>query len=112
MKQAKLLRELLFAVLLTFCGVVVVGQDIKKVQLTGTIYDASARFALQGVSVLGASGAGTTTDSLGHYRIQLPVGDSIYFSYLGRGTAKIPVKDIPQGFPFDMSLDVAIDSLP
>lgn len=88
------------------------GQDVKKVQLTGTIYDASARWGLQGVSVLGSSGAGTTTDSLGHYRIKLPVGDSIYFSYLGRGTARVPVKDIPEGFPFDMSLDVAIDSLP
>jgi hypothetical protein len=113
MKQAKLLREFLFAVLLTFWGgVVVMGQDNKKVQLTGTIYDASARFALQGVSVLGTSGTGTTTDSLGRYKIQLPPGDSIYFSYLGRGTAKVPVRDIPQGFPFDMSLDVAIDSLP
>ncbi len=112
MKQAKLLRKLLFVVFLALCGVVAVGQDIKKVPVTGTIYDASARFALQGVSVLGTSGAGTTTDSTGHYRIQLPVGDSISFSYLGRGTAKVPVKDIPVGFPFDMSLDVAVDSLP
>lgn len=38
--------------------------------------------------------------------------DSIYFSYLGRSTAKFPVKDIPSGFPFDMSLEVAVDSLP
>ena len=112
MKQAKLLRKLLFVVFLALSGVVVMAQDVKKVQLTGTIYDASARFALQGVSVMGASGTGTTTDSLGRYRILLPAGDSIYFSYLGRGTAKIPVKDIPEGFPFDMSLDVAIDSLP
>src|SRR5258708_33352310 len=106
------LRKILFVVLLALYGGVVVGQDAKKVQLTGKIYDASARFALQGVSVLGTSGAGTTTDTLGHYKIQLPPGDSIYFSYLGRATAKIPVKDIPQGFPFDMSLDVAVDSLP
>lgn len=83
-----------------------------KVQLTGKIYDASARFALQGVSVLGTSGAGTVTDTLGRYDIQLPAGDSISFSYLGRATAKIPVAAIPQGFPFDMSLDVAVDSLP
>ena len=118
MKQAKLLRKLLFLVLPALCGSVVFGQgspakaDAKKVQLTGTIYDASARFALQGVSVLGTSGAGTTTDGSGRYKIQLPAGDSIYFSYLGRGTAKVPVKDIPPGFPFDMSLDVAVDSLP
>lgn len=106
------LLKILFVVLLALYGDVVVGQDAKKVQLTGTVYDGSARFALQGVSVLGTSGAGTATDTLGHYSIQLLPGDSLYFSYLGRATAKIPVKDIPQGFPFDMSLDVAVDSLP
>jgi hypothetical protein len=130
MKQSKLLRKIWFAAVPALCCGAVFGQvsqgqgspgqvistkaDPKagKVQLTGKIYDASARFALQGVSVLGTSGAGTVTDTLGHYNIQLPPGDSIYFSYLGRATAKVPVKDIPQGFPFDMSLDVAVDSLP
>jgi hypothetical protein len=122
MKQAKLLREMLFGVVLALCWGVVMGQagrngagspaGARKVQLTGTIYDASARFSLSGVSVLGSSGTGTSTDTLGHYSIQLTPGDSISFSYLGRATAKVPVKDIPEGFPFDMSLDVAVDSLP
>jgi len=103
MKQAKLLLIFLF-----FC----VTAESQNVQLTGTIYDASARFTLQGVSVIGASGRGTTTDTLGHYSISLPATDSVYFSYLGRATAKIPVKNIPAGTPFDMSLDIAVDSLP
>jgi hypothetical protein len=69
-------------------------------------------YGMRNVSVMGASGAGTLTDSLGHYQIRLDAGDSIFFSYLGRSTAKFPVKDVPLGFPFDMSLEVAVDSLP
>lgn len=83
-----------------------------QVHITGTVYDESQRFAMVGVSVLGTSGAGTTTDSLGHYHISLPAGDSIFFSYLGKFTARFPVKDIAAGQPFDMALAVSIDSLP
>jgi hypothetical protein len=83
-----------------------------QVQITGTVYDKSMQFAMRGVSVMGASGAGTLTDSSGHYHIKLQAEDSIYFSYLGRATQKFPVKDIPIGYPFDMSLEIAVDSLP
>jgi hypothetical protein len=83
-----------------------------QVQISGTVYDKSIMFGLRGVSVMGSSGAGTITDSLGHYHIGLSSGDSIFFSYLGRATSKFPVKDIPSGSPFDMSLEVAVDSLP
>jgi len=110
MKQAKLLLLSLFSCVAAQSQNV--AAESQSVRLTGTIYDASARFTLQGVSVVGTSGKGTTTDTLGHYNISLPAGDSVYFSYLGRATAKIPVKDIPEGIPFDMSLDIAVDSLP
>lgn len=83
-----------------------------QVPINGTVYDRSMMYGLRGVSVMGASGAGAITDSLGHYHIRLATTDSIYFSYLGRATSKFPVKDIPLGFPFDMSLEVAVDSLP
>ena len=83
-----------------------------QVQVSGTVYDKSMMYGMRGVSVMGASGTGAITDSLGHYHIRLAIGDSIYFSYLGRSTSKFPVKDIPLGFPFDMSLEVAVDSLP
>ena len=52
------------------------------------------------------------TDSLGHYKIRVLSGDSIYFSYLGRATARIAVAGIPAGYPLDMSLQVTVDSLP
>lgn len=85
---------------------------LAQVQISGTVYDKSLQFAMRGVSVMSASGTGTVTDSLGHYQIRLSSNDSIFFSYLGRATQKFPVKEIPAGYPFDMSLEVAVDSLP
>lgn len=82
-----------------------------QVEVAGTVYDQSQHFAMQGVSVLGTSGSGTVTDSTGHYRISLPVSDSLYFSYLGKQTEKFPVKEIAYPEQFDMSLQVNIDSL-
>ena len=83
-----------------------------QVQITGTVYDESQRYAMAGVSVLSTSGMGTKTDSAGHYRIRLALEDSIYFSYLGKTTLRFPVKEIGAGQPFDMALAVSIDSLP
>lgn len=83
-----------------------------QVEIRGTVYDESKLFAMPGVSVLGTSGQGTTTDSVGQYHIVLHPGDSIYFSYLGRHTGMIPVSRIVQNYPLDMSLAVRIDSLP
>lgn len=108
MQLPKLIRPHFFPVLFIITGPMVFGQTPIK----GTVYDRSLQFTLPGVSVMGTSGAGTVTDSAGHYSIRLPAGDSIYFSYLGRATAKFPVKDIAEGQPFDMSLQVAVDSLP
>jgi hypothetical protein len=83
-----------------------------QVLVEGTVYDRSQRIGLPGVSVLATSGAGTATDSLGHYHIRLSTRDSLYFSYLGRFTARFPVRELNAGQPFDMSLDVGTDSLP
>lgn len=108
MHNPKLLQNSILAVLLVLFGHIATGQ----VQIKGTIYDRSLRFVLPGVSVMATSGAGTATDSLGHYSIRLSSGDSIYFSYLGRFTARFPVQKLAPDQPFDMSLQVAIDSLP
>lgn len=85
---------------------------IGQVEIKGTVYDESKLFAMPGVTVLGTSGQGTTTDSVGQYRIVLHPDDSIYFSYLGRHTGKIAVSRIVRNNPLDMSLAVRIDSLP
>lgn len=85
---------------------------LAQVEVRGTVFDRSQLFAMPGVSVLGTSGAGTETDSAGHYSINLHSGDSIYFSYLGKHTTKFPVRTIAPGYPFNMSLAVDVDSLP
>ena len=89
-------------------GQMVMGQTLVK----GTVFDRSQRVGLPGVSVMRTSGGGTATDSLGYYSIRLAPEDSIYFSYLGKFTARTPVRDINPDQPFDMSLEVGVESLP
>jgi hypothetical protein len=114
----KFLRISMLAGLTGLCGRAAMGQteagqgSTGPTLIEGTVYDGSQRIGLPGVSVMGVSGIGTATDSLGHYHIRLSSGDSIYFSYLGRTTARFPVKLVNAGQPFDMSLDVAPESLP
>ena len=98
----------ILSVLLSCIGELAVAQ----VEIKGTVYDQSRLFAMPGVSVLGTSGQGTMTDSVGQYHIVLHPGDSIYFSYLGRHTGKIPVSRVVKNYPLDMSLAVRVDSLP
>jgi len=99
-----------------FCllvGLVLGGPAVlAQVDIRGTVYDQTQRFALPSVSVVSSSGGGTTTDSAGRYRIRVSLGDSIQFSYLGRTTSRFPVREMPVGVPFDMALAVAVDSLP
>ncbi len=104
----KFLHKLSLTLFLFWSGQLAMGQ----VSIRGTVYDRSQRFGMPGVSVLGTSGGGTATDSLGNYSIRLPAGDSIYFSYLGKFTARTPLKDINPDQPFDMSLEVGTESLP
>lgn len=85
---------------------------VAQVQIQGTVYDRTQRNQLAGVSVMGTSGAGTSTDSFGHYSIRLPFSDSIYFSYQGKPTVKFAVKDIGYTWQFDMSLQIKTNMLP
>jgi hypothetical protein len=97
--------------LLLLIGMLAGHAAMAQVEIRGTVYDRSLQYAMRGVSVMGVSGTGTMTDSLGRYSIRLAPGDSLYFSYLGRSTSRFLVKEIPAG-PFDMSLQVAVDTLP
>jgi hypothetical protein len=102
-----ILKNIIICMAFVLLHVVASGQ----VQIHGTVYERSARYGMSGVSVKSNSGAGTVTDSLGHYSIRLPVTDSISFSYQGKATQKFPVKEIPFNRPFDMSLHVDIQVL-
>jgi hypothetical protein len=82
-----------------------------QVLIKGTVYDHSQLYPLQAVSVMSTSGKGTVTDSSGNYHITLHTGDSLYFSYLGKGSPKFPVNEITELSQFNISLDVAVDTL-
>src|SRR6218665_2911077 len=88
MNNPKLIHSIFLLTVLSSFHLVVSAQ----VTVSGTVYDRSLRCGMQGVSVMGAAGAGTTTDSSGHYVILLPLADSVSFSYLGKSTRKFPVK--------------------
>ena len=66
---------------------------------------------LVGVSVMSTGGTGTTTDSLGRYSLYVRDTDSIYFSYLNKGTPKYPVAVIPNQQNFEISLHVNVTEL-
>jgi hypothetical protein len=83
-----------------------------QAEIHGTVYDRSRYFAMPGVSVMTTSGHGTMTDSSGQYRLRVNAKDSVYFSYLGRATVKFPIKNIDPNSPMDVSIAVAVDSLP
>jgi len=85
---------------------------VAQVVIKGTVYDKLARHGIPHVSVLSTSGIGTITDTLGRYNLKVPDDDSIYFSYLGKTSAKFPVKRLPPEQPLDVSLPVSMDLLP
>jgi hypothetical protein len=61
---------------------------------------------LEAVSVQSTSGRGTTTDSNGNYSILAQPADSLWFSYLGKATAKYPVSQLNYASAFDVALHV------
>ena len=82
------------------------GRAWGQVNIHGTVFNMYRTRPLERVSVQSNSGRGTITDSLGNYSITVPVEDSIFFSYLGRSTAKYAVKDINSLNNFDIALHV------
>jgi hypothetical protein len=83
------------------------------VQVKGKVFDMSQQVPLVSVSVqsTGGPGMGTVTDSLGRYTIYVRDNDSIWFSYLGKGTPKYPVAQIPNQQNFEISLHVNVTEL-
>ena len=83
-----------------------------QVRVSGTVYDLSKKVGLEAVSVLSTSGAGTMTDKTGRYTLVVKEYDSIWFSYLNKPTPKYPVQSIQNFSNFEISLHVAITTLP
>ena len=108
MRTPKLMRVGALLLLMVLSGRAVVAQ----VTVSGTVFDQTQRYPMRGVSIMSSSGKGTMTDSAGHYSIRVPLDDSLTFSYLGRITAEFPVRDIPTDYPFNMSIQAIVDTLP
>jgi hypothetical protein len=77
----------------------------------GKVFDMTQQIPLSSVSVLSTGGTGTATDSLGRYTLYVNENDSIWFSYLGKGTPKYSVKTIPNLQNFEISLHVNVTEL-
>lgn len=83
-----------------------------QLRITGTVYDLSKKIGLEAVSVMSTSGTGTTTNKEGRYSLLVTEKDSIWFSYLNKPTPKYAVFSIPNINSFDVSLHVAVTTLP
>ncbi len=88
------------------------GAAFSQVTIHGTVFDASKKRPLEGVSVIRSSGVGAITDVLGNYSIRVSLDDSIYFSYLGKPTPKFAIKTLVATNNFDISLQVNSNILP
>nr|WP_255539600.1 carboxypeptidase-like regulatory domain-containing protein [Longitalea luteola] len=82
-----------------------------QIQVKGKVFDMTQQIPLVSVSVMSTGGTGTTTDSLGRYSLYVRDTDSIWFSYLGKGTPKYPVASIPNQQNFEISLHVNVTEL-
>jgi hypothetical protein len=80
-------------------------------KIKGTVYDSSRFYPMEAVSVLSSAGRGTTTDSNGHYSIEVSERDSIWFSYLGKPTVKYPVLKMNDPLHFDISIQINVTVL-
>ncbi|HXB91038.1 MAG TPA: carboxypeptidase-like regulatory domain-containing protein [Puia sp.] len=78
----------------------------QNVMVHGAVFNMYKTKPLEGVSVLSTSGRGTATDSNGNYALLVKRDDSIYFSYLGKATARYPVAGMNLSGEFDIALHV------
>ena len=79
-----------------------------QIIISGTVYDSSKLYAVQGVIVKSTGGGSTITDSAGVYHINSTEKDSLSFFYNNKPTQKFPVKSITNYTAFDISLQVRV----
>jgi hypothetical protein len=78
--------------------------------ISGTVYDSTKLYVIQGVNVSSTSGLVTITDSLGAYHINVSKNDSLSFFYRGKSTVKFPVETIGNYNSFDISLRIRVNA--
>src|SRR6476646_4465510 len=80
-----------------------------QILLSGTGYDSTKYYGVSGVYVRSTGGAGSFTDSVGNYHLNVNENDSVYFTYHSKPTLKFPVKSIANYNEFDISLRVRLN---
>lgn len=81
-----------------------------QVKLSGTIFDVSKRYGVEGAKIICTCGATTFTDSLGKYQIIAEDKDSISIFFNNKSTQQFSVANIQDPDHFDISLHVAVNS--
>ena len=101
-----------FAVAASLFCVLMPEQTVRgQTTIRGTVFNMYRTRPLEAVSVVSTSGAGTVTDSNGHYMLFVSDRDSLIFSYLGRSTIRFPVIEINRANDFDIALHVEATEL-
>jgi hypothetical protein len=77
----------------------------------GRVFDSSGTVPLEGVSVMSSSGRGTSTASNGYYELPVRDTDFIWFSYLGKETAKYPAAYVLAFSEFTISIQISVPLL-
>lgn len=103
-----IIQNILFAVLPFLFSTISAAQ----INIKGKVYDETGIRPMEQVSVLSGSGTGTTTGVTGYFELTVSPDDSIWFSYLGKATAKFAVSDITTIKDFTISLGVPALVLP
>ncbi len=91
-------------ILLFFVGLVSFGQDTMKT-VSGVVTDGRSPMSGVTITVLGTS-ANTSTDDLGKYRVQVPMGNTLRYSYQGMKAVEIKIEDVTRILNVDMVPDI------
>jgi len=105
------LRRFLFYIILITVCFIASKAGAQSFKLRGTVLDSTKTYPISSVSVLSTSGRGTTTDTYGHYELDVVETDSVWFSYLNKPTIKYPVKKIVDASRFDIAIHINVPVL-
>jgi hypothetical protein len=100
------LRVVFTLLLLIFFTIPVFSQ----ITVSGSVLDKGKINYVEAVMVVSTGGKIAITDSLGHYKIQVKKGDSLYFVYNNKPTLKFAVNTMPNTDQFDISIHVPVKS--
>ena len=102
----------MFSIILLLSATALFAQQSDMVTVKGRIYDRNRQTGLEAVTVMTTSGRWTMTDSIGYYRLEASLRDTIYFSYQNKETARYPVAEMQDPTQFSLALHVYIPYLP